>query len=216
MSRTITVKGVGKVSAKPDYAVVSLKLEAKNRDYESAMKTAAKQITSLNESLAAVGFEKEAVKTTDFRVQTDYEDYKDPRGNYQRIFRGFVIRHQLKLAFDFDSKRLSQALSVLSQCLAHPELSVDFTVKDTAAVNEALLTDAAKAAKKKARILCKASGVKLGQLLSIDYNWGELDIYSDTKYDFNCESPICLSDGPVIDPDDIKVSDSVTLVWEIA
>ncbi len=216
MSRTITVKGVGRVTAKPDYAVVSLKLEAKNRDYEKAMKTAAEQIASVNSSLSKIGFEKEAVKTTDFRVATDYENYKDPRGNYQNIFRGFTISHQLKLAFDFETKRLAQVLSVVSKCLAHPELKVAFTIRDASAVNDALLEAAAANAKQKAAVLCKASGVKLGQLLAIDYNWGELDIYSDTQYRYDPENVMEPCAGPDINPNDINVSDSVTLVWEIA
>ncbi|MCD8123982.1 MAG: hypothetical protein LUE23_02965 [Lachnospiraceae bacterium] len=37
-------------------------------------------------------------------------------------------------------------------------------------------------AQRKAEILCEASGVKLGQLLNVDYNWGELEIYSNTQY----------------------------------
>ena len=37
MARTITVKGIGKVSAKPDYVVLSITLESKHRDYDKAM-----------------------------------------------------------------------------------------------------------------------------------------------------------------------------------
>lgn len=34
MARTITVKGIGKVSAKPDYVVFSMTLESKHKDYD--------------------------------------------------------------------------------------------------------------------------------------------------------------------------------------
>ena len=36
---------------------------------------------------------------------------------------------------------------------------------------------------KKAEILCEAASVTMGDLIAIDYNWGELDIYSHTRYD---------------------------------
>ena len=72
-------------------------------------------------------------------------------------------------------------------------------------------------AKRKAEILCEASGVKLGDLIAIDYNWGELDIYSHTRYDC-CEDalyPMAASKAIDIDPDDIDVSDTATFVWEL-
>lgn len=37
MARTITVKGIGRVSAKPDYVVLSMTLESKHIDYDKAM-----------------------------------------------------------------------------------------------------------------------------------------------------------------------------------
>lgn len=216
--KTITVKGTGNVSVKPDYVILSLSLETKNTDYESAMREAADKIEQLNKSLAIIGFEKESVKTTDFNVRTDYSSKKDREGNYYRVFNGYVISHRLKVSFDFDTKVLSQALGTVACCVAEPELSISFTVKEPSAVNEALLKSATENAKKKAEILCAASGAKLGELVNIDYNWGELNIYSHTTYEVadDCK---CLMSAPMsidIEPDDINATDTVTFVWQIA
>ena len=51
-------------------------------------------------------------------------------------------------------------------------LLLSLKTKDPSAVNEALLTSAAANAKRKAEVLCAASGVSLGDLVNIDYNWG--------------------------------------------
>ena len=40
MPRTITVKGIGKVSAAPDFVVLSMGLESQDMDYEKAMNIA--------------------------------------------------------------------------------------------------------------------------------------------------------------------------------
>ena len=80
--KTITVKGVGKVSAKPDFVVLSLSLETIDQSYESAINKAAEKIEELNQKLATVGFEKEAVKTTNFNICTDYKSKKDRNGDY--------------------------------------------------------------------------------------------------------------------------------------
>lgn len=217
MARTITVKGIGRASAKPDYVILSMTLESKHQEYETAMNLAADQIQHLNDTLCGIGFEKGSVKTTNFDVRTDYDRVKDRNGNYHSVFNGYEVTHQLKLAFDFDMARLSKALSAISGCLSHPQLSVAFTVRDATAINEEMLRSATANAHRKAEILCSASGVNLGDLIAIDYNWGELDVYSRTRFDC-CEeamAPMMAAKAIDIDPDDIDVSDTATFVWEI-
>lgn len=215
MARTITVKGIGKVSTKPDYVVLPMTLESKYKDYNKAMDMAANHIQHLNETLFSIGFEKGSVKTTNFNVCTDYDRVKDRNGDYQSVFCGYEVTHNLKLAFDFDMGKLSQALSDIASCLSRPQLSVAFTVKNVTTINEEMLRFATANAKKKAEILWEASCVTMGDLIAIDYNWGKLDIYSHTRYDC-CEDAMPLMAKSIdIDPDDIDVSDTATFVWEI-
>ena len=218
MPRTITVKGMGNVKTAPDYVVVSMNLEAQGMEYEETMEQAAQQIDYLNTSLEAVGFEKRSVKTTNFNVRTAYESVKDQNGNYKSIFNGYVCSHRLKVEFDFDTKRLAQTLSAISKSLAKPELSIAFTVKDPSAINKELLRSATINAREKAEVLCEASDVELGDLLTIDYNWGELNIVSRTDYMLEervMAMPMRAMADMDIQPDDIDVSDTATFVWEI-
>ena len=129
-----------------------------------------------------------------------------------------MVNHRLKISFDFDTKVLSKALGTIAGCIAEPELSISFTVKEPSAVNEALLKSATINAKKKAEILCEASGAKLGELVNIDYNWGELNIYSRTSYDMEMDCLKTCAPAPRsidIEPDDIDATDTVTFVWQI-
>lgn len=218
MLKTITVKGMGRVTAAPDFVVISMSMESHEQEYETTMELAAKKIEQLNASLEEIGFEKKSVKTTNFNVRTDYQRVKDRNGNYKSVFNGYVCSHRLKVEFDFDTKRLAQTLYAISRCLAQPELSISFTVKDPSAVNKELLKSATINAKEKAQILCEASGVELGELLTIDYNWGELNIVSHTDYMLE-EKCMAMPVGGLadmdIEPDDIDVSDTATFVWEI-
>lgn len=219
MTRTITVKGIGKASAKPDYVVLSMNLGSNHKDYDKAMSMAADNIQQLNQTLCGIGFEKGSVKTTSFNVRTIYDNVKDSSGNYQRVFCGYEVIHKLKLAFDFDMNTLASALSAIAGCLSHPQLSIAFTVKDTTAINEEMLRCATANAKRKAEILCEASGVTMGELISIDYNWQELNIYSPTRYDYLNEDidllPAITTSSIDIEPEDINVSDTAAFVWEI-
>lgn len=215
--RTITVKGIGAVSVKPDLIVLRLSMETAEYEYDAAMKAAAEKIDFLNKALEAAGFEKKSAKTADFRVRADYDRLNDGKGNYTSVFMGYKCRHELKIEFDFDTKRLAKALSEISKCIAKPEISIDFTVKDSSAVSGELLKAAAKNAREKAEILCAASGAKLGELLSIDYNWGELHLYSATDYDVEGKCMMLgAADDMDIEPEEIKTRDTATFAWEIA
>lgn len=218
MNRTITIKGIGKLSSKPDQTVVSLMLKTVHADYDKAMDKAAKHLEQLRSAIAEIGFTKDDLKTTSFDVGTEYENERDEKGNYKQIFVGYRVTHGLKLELDFDSQRLSKVLGAIAVCIAEPELNVQFTVKDKEAADAALLESACVNAKAKAEILTKASGVTLGELVSIDYNWSELHLYSPTYYEMDPPCMARASAAPTamdIEPDDIDVSDSVTFVWEI-
>lgn len=120
MTRTITVKGVGSATAKPDYVIISMTLDAQDMKYEKAMELAAVHLEQLKASLAGTGFDKEALKTTNFNVRTDYQNEQDGNGTWKNVFNGYIVSHSLKIAFDFDAKRLPQTLGAIADCVAKP------------------------------------------------------------------------------------------------
>ena len=219
MACTITVKGIGHLTAKVDHVILQMKLETLNKDYERAVQDAAERIEKLHAALKGAGFAKEAVKTTRFHVETRYENVQDRQGRYKRVFAGYACCHDLKLSFDFDKKELARALSAIASSGAEAELQIEFTAKDPAKVSEELLTRAAQNAREKAEVLCRASGCRLGALLAIDYNWGELDIVSRTEYTPGDLAQFRMlqvaGSVPEIEPDDIDVTDTVAFRWEI-
>lgn len=216
MARTITVKGIGKATVKPDQVVIHMRLEAKDKNYGRVMELAAQQVADLKQVLVNTGFEKDALKTAEFDVRADYDHVKDKHQNYVKVFTGYEYSHDVKLVFDWCAERLSAALGAIAQSAVKPAISIDFTVKNPSAVNEMILQDATRNARRKAEILCGASGVKLGQLLDIDYSWNEVSFYSKTRY--NTDDSIaasCAAGSVEIEPDDIQAGDTATFVWEI-
>ena len=219
MNRTITVTGVGTASAKPDYIEITMDIESINKDYEKALAESAKAISKLQNAVVSCGYKKEELKTVRFNVDTRYRSARDRNDNYISVFEGYVSEYKLKLSFDFDNQKLAAVISELSRSGVNPEIDISFTVKNPNAIKDELLINAAENARAKAEILCKASGNSLGEILSINYSWGQINIFSDTKYKMmdDCilsEMP-CAEYSPEIEPEDIKVSDSVTFVWEI-
>lgn len=68
-------------------------------------------------------------------------------------------------------------------------------------------------------VLTKAAGVNLKDILTIDYSWGEIQFEYSPMHDGVFRNALMSSDGEElgidIEPDDIEVSDTVTVVWEI-
>jgi uncharacterized protein YggE len=216
MQKTITVKGKGNASATPDLIRLKMDIEAKDFDYGVTMGMADSRIESLREALTTIGFDKKDLKTLDFSVRTDYNTGRDSEGTYKRVFNGYICSHRLKLEFDFDTKQLANTLDAIANSTANPKLSIDFTLKNPAAISADLLRNATSNAREKAEILCAASDVKLGELLTIDYNWGELDIVSHTEFNapMSC-TKMSAGCNIEIEPDDISLSDTATFIWEI-
>ena len=54
--RTITVKGTGNASARPDYIILSLNIEVLSESYDRAMSEAAERIERLQGAAVRVGY----------------------------------------------------------------------------------------------------------------------------------------------------------------
>jgi len=63
--------------------------------------------------------------------------------------------------------------------------------------------------------MAEAAGVRLGKVLSIDYSGSDIQLYRDI-YSIN-KNLISTGGAPNIDlqPDDIDVEDTVTVVWRM-
>lgn len=217
MSRTIAVKGVGSLRVKPDWVVFSLELESKDRVYERAVALSSEQIEELTSALVRAGFEKEDLKTTSFQVRTEYRSESNEKGNYIQVFDGYVCHSGMKLAFDLDIARLGETISAIGGCRARPEMSISFTVKEPEAVNRQLLQAASANARGKAEALCAASGVTLGELQRIEYDWSELRAFSRTAVSADREAMPMMKNAfrANMTPEEIQLSDSAAFVWEI-
>ncbi|MGB4090816.1 MAG: SIMPL domain-containing protein [Ruminococcus flavefaciens] len=219
--RTIRVTGKGQIKVNPDMTRITITLEGMYPDYAETLKHSSEDTDSLKDVLAAFGFERTDLKTLSFNVDTEYESYKD-HDTYKQRFVGYRFRHLLKVEFDSDNERLGKTLFALVNCDLNPEFRISYTVKDLESAKNELLGKAIKDAKEKAAVLTSAGGVTLKDIQSIDYSWGEIefevspinrlmkacapvpDACEDACYDMD------------IEPDDIDVSDTVTVVWEIA
>ncbi len=186
------------------------------------LKQSSQATEQLKDVLAAFGFERGDMKTLNFSVDTEYESYQD-KGIYKQRFIGYKFRHMMKVEFESDNALLGKVLYALANCPAKPEFRISYTVKDPEAAKNELLGKAVSDAKDKANVLTSAAGVVLKDIQSIDYSWGEIDfevrpMNRALMADACRAAPMAAGVGSYdmdIEPDDIEVSDTVTVLWEI-
>lgn len=215
MQKTITVRGSANVKVKPDYVNILVSIETSDKVYDAAMSEASSRLETLKAALKSVKVDPEDVRTTDFKVDTEWDWTKDRAGNRKdHVFKGYKIAQDLKFGFDLDRKHMAAILSAIAKSGVDPEFRVRFTVKDTSSVKEELFAKASENARKIAEGLCRGVGRKLGDIVNINYSWQEIDVYREM--DGGCDCTCGAAEGPDINPEDLDASDSITFTWELA
>lgn len=217
--RTIRVTGKGQIKVHPDMTRIVITLEGKNYEYSDTLKQSSDDTEQLKDTMEPFGFNRTDLKTISFDVEPIYESYKI-KDEYKRRFTGYKFTHVLKLEFHSDNTRLGKILYALANCQLHPEFRLIYTVKDTEKPKNELLGKAVQDAKIKAGVLTEAAGLKLKDIQSIDYSWGRIDFeYTPIHRDLYPEADLCCMEEKSlamdIEPDDIEVQDTVTVLWEI-
>lgn len=218
--RSIRVTGKGQIKVHPDMTRITLTLTGHHKEYAETLRRSSEDTEALQDVLSGFGFKRSDLKTLSFNVDTEFESYRDKNNDFKQRFAGYRFDHVLKVEFESDNERLGRVLAALANCSVRPEFRISYTVKDPEAAKNTLLGKAVADAKEKAAVLSQAAGVALREVQSIDYSWGEIDFeyrpMSNAVLADRCEAPMARSFHLNVEPDDIEVSDTVTVVWEIA
>lgn len=220
MSRTIKVTGKGRLSLKPDTICLTITQEATVKEYEEAVRGSAESKNALDEGLSELGFKKQDIKTINFNIDTVYENYQASDKSWKNRLVGYRYVHSMRLQFAADNELLGRVMYALAHSSGEPHFTISYTVSDVEAAKNELLARAVADSKGKAEVLAKAAGVELGELLTVDYSWDEIEFVSRpmNRMAVPKMATMSMADNSYeigIEAEDINVEDNVTLVWEI-
>lgn len=223
MEKTIRVTGRGQVAVPPDRIRLKLSLEERKNTYQEAVRDSKQSVAEIRDLFVKLGFDGKELETESFQIEAVFESETNKKKEWVRVFKGYEYSHSLKIEFDLDHELLGKILGRISRCEFQPEFKILYTVKDREAVKNTLLENAVKDSKAKAEILAKAAGMKLGELASIDYSWGEIELVNspfgkllDSMQLNDCEDDYYCDDSPMrLEPEDITASDTVTIIWKL-
>lgn len=218
--RTIRITGRGQFRMKPDMTRIVISLEGICPDYADALRSSAKATERLRKLVEELAFNGSDLKTLSFNVDTEYESYKE-HGSFKQRLVGYKFHQVLKIEFESDNVRLGKVLYALANCELKPEFQVSYTLKDPEKAKNKLLGEAVADARKKAEVLTRTAGVGLKDIQSIDYSWGQvnLEVHPMNRMlameDCMEASSAKQSFEMAIEPDDVELTDTVTIIWEI-
>ncbi|MDF2557680.1 MAG: hypothetical protein K0R71_1508 [Bacillales bacterium] len=217
MNREIKVTGRGKISVPPDLVRIQFGIETRHPTYQRTIEQAINDFETLKNDLQNHGFKKEDFKTIRFEVRPEFESYQEGQV-WKSRFIGYVCEHIFKIEFPISSRMLSSVIDTVVRSRVRPTFQVFHTLKDTDQAKNYLIAKAVEDSRRKAEILCYASGVSLGAVNNIDYSWSEIEIRKQVVT-LNKSAMIETADKgvPMLDitADDIVLEDTVTVTWEI-
>ncbi len=213
----IRVTGTGAIHVVPDVTRIKLSLVSLHDSYEEAYSQAKSDTDKLRKIMEELKLDAELPKTKSLDIDKKTKNDYDRNGHYVGdIFLGFELDHQIKIDLGMDNVLLNTLVRAIGKNLKQAEINIGYTVKDPRPTQLKMLERAVKDAKEKAAIMAKASGCRLGAVNHIDYSVHEIQIYSQARNIHGAdEAASCEASSLDITPDDLAVSDTVTVVWHL-
>lgn len=204
MERTITVHGTGTATASPDAVIISGGFSGLFASYDEAVGASSGILSSIRREVVAAGFDAADLKTVRVSVNPEYTYDKDGKSS----FSGYRFNHDISITEDSDGETVGRVLGALVRCDGAPEFRLEYTVRDRSGPMAEARADAVADARCKAEQLADAAGVRLGEIVTIEYGSG-CDAGRPVL-----RSVACMNMDAV--PDDMRFTDSVTIVWSIS
>ena len=207
VDRTIHVTGSGSVTGEPDIATLALGVSVEKETVAEAREEAASAMTELINSLKANNVAEKDIKTENFSIHPHY-DYTDDG----RVLRGYIVNNTVRVKVR-ELATLSEVIDDAAAAGGNSIVinSIQFMIDDTAPLQTEARGLAVKDAEAKAQTLAKASGVELGEPITITestYFEGPPVPYARTaEAAFDTSTPIA--------PGEHTVTVNVTVVYEI-
>jgi len=158
--RTITIEAEGKVTAKPDVAVVTMGMVAEGKDLAKAQEKNTTVINSLIEKLKGLGILPENMQTASYNIYPQYS-YTEK----EQKLTGYEVRQEVTIKIR-DLTKASSVLSLVGVVGANSVSNLQFTNDDREVYIAEARRQALEKVRQKAEALSNSLGVELDEVIS--------------------------------------------------
>jgi len=157
---TITFSGEGKSTGVPDIASITLSVLTEKMTAKETMTENAKIANEVIKFVKEAGIDEKDVKTQSFTLSPRYDWVEG-----KRIFRGYQLISTLAVKIR-DLEKISDIIDGAVSRGANQVGDIQFVIDDPEKLKEEARNKAIESAKEKAQSIAKATGLKLGKIVS--------------------------------------------------
>ncbi|MBI3649086.1 MAG: SIMPL domain-containing protein [Actinobacteria bacterium] len=207
-SRTITVSSTATVKAAPDEAVVDLGVRSEAPDATAASAQNAKDMQAVLDALKAAKIDEKDIETLNVGLSQRVVDRGTP--SEQRVF---VASNSVRVTIH-DLSAVGAVIDAGVQAGADSVNDLRFQLSDLNQIRTDALTQAVRGARTKADALAEAAGASVVRVVTIAEESFRTPTYP-APYAFG-DAALAAAPTPVVPPDSLQVSVTISVVWEIA
>jgi uncharacterized protein YggE len=208
-ARTITVSSTATVRTAPDEAVVTFGVRSESPESTSAMSQNAKDMQAVLDAVEAAGVDKKDIRTLAVRLEQQTLDRGKPTER-----KVYVASNQIEVTIH-DLSSVGSVIDAAVRAGADSVGNISFQLANPNQVRTDALQQAVRGARAKADALAEAAGTSVERVVSIDEQTYREPTY---KYAFD-QAALAVPAAvptPVVPPDTLQASVTVSVVWEIA
>ncbi|MGZ4149250.1 MAG: SIMPL domain-containing protein [Actinomycetota bacterium] len=208
--RTITVSSTATVNATPDEAVVTFGVRSENADSGAAFSQNAKDMQAVLDALKANGIAEKDIKTLNVSLSQQTVDRGKPSQHTV-----FVASNSIDVTIH-DLTTVGTTIDAAVTAGADSVKGVRFQLSNPDTIRTDALTQAVEGARKKADALAAAAGAQVVRVVTIDEGSYRQPVYASPVAGFALHAAAASSvPTPVVTPDSLQASVTVSVVWEI-
>ncbi len=206
---TITVSGLGKVTVKPDEAIVTLGVSTENTSLQRAYKIHTEDMNAVIQAIKAIGIDSDDIQTTSYRVNPVYsQERNQPRNRLKPI--GYRVSHQVNAKVR-DLKLLGNVIDAAMKNEMTVFNGIQFASSRKDEIQQEARAKAVLDARDRAEIMAMNLNVKLGRVLKI--------IESGQAYPMPTQSFMMAEarsmSVPQIEPGTLEIQATCQVIFEI-
>lgn len=208
MERIIRVTGIGRLEVAPDTIEIGLNIKGSENKEAKALQKADERVALLKKELKKLGIEDEKIITRNFSI-SQYD-------------KAYHVNYPITVSIDFNTKLLGEVMTSLSNIITGTDIRLNYVLKNQEGIKEKVVTNAVENAKYDAQLLANASGVKLGDIVSISHSFNVVRFNYGSSYDgarlmskAKASAMDSMESFDDVKVDNLKFEASVNLEWEI-
>ena len=210
-ARTITVSADGKVTAKPDIALITLSVVSQGKTVADVTKDGNAKMTLVIDAVKKLGVEPNDVVTSSYNLWPQY--------NYPEEKAPTIMGYQLEQGITVKVRKLETVDDVLDASVnvgANQVGQLSFDIDDASIVKKEARTEAFAKTREKAEEMAAAAGVRLGRVVTFTESGEPFypPYYANYGMDM-ARSEMAASPAPSIEPGSKELMITVSVTYEI-